>query len=1478
MRPETPSRVLGIRVRHIRAAAVLGTLATFAALTFAPAPLADTTFGGAGSGAGEMSRPEGIAVDRSNGRLYVADRNNRRVDVFNASGSFIMAFGWGVADGGSKLETCTTTCLAGLSGGGAGEFSEPSGIAVDNESTSSSYHDVYVFDRARVQKFSPGGEFLLAFGGGVISAGAAGTGDLTSGSTEVTSVANTSHRFEAGQMITGTGIPASTTVVAVSAGELTLSRPATASITGATMTVAEGAGNVPVNERQTVNVENPSGMGLSFEARSTSGFIYENTPASGPASIQSELEGLSNIGPGNVAVTGPVGGPYSIEFKGALADTNVGQLTVYGSGGAGEETVVNGHSEPGVCAIAANCSAGVAGDGQPGSFAEEDPIAVAGAAGTVYVADSTPEATESQQSYKARLEEFESDGDFLGQVGPLSPERLKNLAVAPSGDFYVDGLGTRGVQEYDASGHLLAELGPGEQLTLDAAGNLYVNTSEEDFPAIAEFDSSGSTLTRFGYGVLGFPSGGLAAYHNANGDVFVTLNGQEPEVQQLALPPAGPVTVLSKASSSGVLATTAVLHSYVNPEGHATTYHFQYVDKHDFEAEGGFASAHTQSTAESGPTGSDFVLHSVSTELTGLDPETVYYFRVVAANSAGLTEGTQASFETLPPLVLGNEWATEVSPEAAAVHAEVDPVGVDATGYFQYVDDATYKESGFADALAAPAVGEGATPLDFGSAITMTTAGTELYPLQTDTTYHYRLVASDGFVTEFGPAQTFSTPGPRAQGNEECPNQALRIGPSANLPDCRAYEMVSPVEKNNGDAIDVIDITGFRTRLDESALSGDAFSYTSARSFPGSVGAPYASQYLARRDPSTGWSSQPISPAQSPPDARCCYHDFDNEYQAFSPELTDGWFLLNAEPALASGGVEGSLDLYSRNNVTGGYGVVSTPEAGVSPVPVELALQGAEVQGTSSDGETTIFTTHEKLATTGTRGLEQLYDYSGGAVHFVCVLPSGSAITEPCSAGTPSSTGTGEDRENAVADALSTAGTRVYWTDIKGSPGAGTLYLRENPSQPQSALSGSRCTESEKACTVKVSETVSSEPAEFWTASADGSKALFTIGENLYEFDLASKQSTLIARKALGVAGASEDLAYVYFVSTEALGTGAQAGQPNLYMHHESEPVKYIATLASRDVSHSGFDDVASAPIYRVSRVTPDGRHLVFMSAADLTGYDNLDAVSGEPDDEVYSYEAGAATPVCISCDPSGARPVGRLVEEQSSGSTVWVAGAIPGWETQLYAPRALSDDGSRIFFESYGPLVPADTDGTLDVYEWEALGAGDCQSGGPSYSSPSGGCVSLISTGESAEDSLFLDASPSGNDVFIATGESLVSGDSGLVDVYDARVDGGFPVGPVATPCEGEACQAPPIAPIDATPASLTFFGAGNALSVPPAVASKPKSKPLTRAQKLARALKACRAKPRRRHPACERQARQKYGRKGAAAKRHARTRKASA
>jgi hypothetical protein len=97
--------------------------------------------------AGELDFPTGVATD-SSGDVYVADLENQRIDEFSAGGSFIQAYGWGVADGMFQFETCTSTCEAGWGGGGAGQLHNPTGVATDSSG------DVYVGDSARIDEFS----------------------------------------------------------------------------------------------------------------------------------------------------------------------------------------------------------------------------------------------------------------------------------------------------------------------------------------------------------------------------------------------------------------------------------------------------------------------------------------------------------------------------------------------------------------------------------------------------------------------------------------------------------------------------------------------------------------------------------------------------------------------------------------------------------------------------------------------------------------------------------------------------------------------------------------------------------------------------------------------------------------------------------------------------------------------------------------------------------------------------------------------------------------------------------------------------------------------------------------------------------------------------------------------------------------------------------------------------------------------------
>jgi hypothetical protein len=306
------------------------------------------------------------------------------------------------------------------------------------------------------------------------------------------------------------------------------------------------------------------------------------------------------------------------------------------------------------------------------------------------------------------------------------------------------------------------------------------------------------------------------------------------------------------------------------------------------------------------------------------------------------------------------------------------------------------------------------------------------------------------------------------------------------------------------------------------------------------------------------------------------------------------------------------------------------------------------------------------------------------------------------------------------------------------------------------------------------------------------------------------------------------------------------------------------------------------------------------MSDKDLTGYDTDDAVTGQPDEEVYLYHAPedlaaeAGTLVCGSCDPTGARPVGVAFEklkQDGEGLAVgrigsneeWlhnqgIAANVPGWtpwksQQATYQSRYLSDSG-RLFFNSSGALVPQDVNGTEDVYEYEPPGVGNCTAASVVYSVRSRGCVSLISSGQDARESGFLDASGTGGDVFFLTAARLVPQDyDTALDVYDARecteAAACYPAPAVTPPpCEtGDACKpAPTPQPlIFGAPASETFSGVGNLTpSASGVVVAKVKS--LTKAQKLARALKACHSSRGKRRRGCERQAKARFARRSPA------------
>ena len=206
------------------------------------------------------------------------------------------------------------------------------------------------------------------------------------------------------------------------------------------------------------------------------------------------------------------------------------------------------------------------------------------------------------------------------------------------------------------------------------------------------------------------------------------------------------------------------------------------------------------------------------------------------------------------------------------------------------------------------------------------------------------------------------------------------------------------------------------------------------------------------------------------------------------------------------------------------------------------------------------------------------------------------------------------------------------------------------------------------------------------------------------------------------------------------------------------------------------------------ARATASGSAFVFSTSTfdQFLGFN-----SGPPfTNQIYRYDVAKEKLSCVSCPPDDVVPSGNAILSNQDASNAGVANP-----TGSVAPsRGFSEDGNHVFFDTPDPLVPRDTNGTRDVYEWTPTR------------------ISLISSGHDSQPSFFLDSSADGSDVFFATKEGLDADDAdGSYDVYDAHVDGGF-LRREVTPCSGEECRSSASVPAGAqTAASKSFAGAGN-------------------------------------------------------------------
>ena len=1012
------------------------------------------------------------------------------------------------------------------------------------------------------------------------------------------------------------------------------------------------------------------------------------------------------------------------------------------------------------------------------------------------------------------VQEYDSAGNAGVRVELEGAESVSDLAIDSEGGIYVSEGTTEGfgvmhpVRRYSAAGVLLGVFDEvfeeqARSLTLDpATGEVFVN---QGLPQAGVAQVSGFTAAGVQRSVFATTTGELRegiAFGEKTGALYIVT--RQSHVTVVFPPPPGPV--VSGESVDHTEPTAVLVHAVVNPdtseEADTTSYWVEY---------GTSALYGSSAPLPEGTLPGSFNNDPVEVPLTGLQPRTEYHYRVVASDqcekepvahsgviSTCETQGSDHTFTTLPPALVEEEFAGDVRSSSVTLHASVNPLGSSTTYRFLYSPCET---------------GECAIPIPdqaIGSGKTLVQVEQHVQGLTAGQTYHYHLLATNLLGTETGPDRSFTT----------------QTGGEAGLPDSREWELASPPDKQGA----LLEGSNENHYLQAAAM-GDGIAYSASaptESGPHGNGEAEGMQILARRS-SSGWSNLDLAIPHSYPVGVTG----ELPYQAFSTDLSHGVLQPEGsfEPALSAEATEQGP--YLRDNTTNVFTPLVTPKDDDTGLPFgEEQGEGQCVQVTCGPAfeDATPDLSHILLGVHG-RNLHSkpllkeaseggLYEWSAGKLSPVGVLPPG----------TPELGGAtlGGGQAGVMSHVVSDDGSRVFFAGRNG-----LLFMRDMTRK----------------------ETIEIGEGEFQGASADGTLVFYSGHE--CEIPLAG---TLECKPVLGehgeelqdgsVLATGEDGTWVYFQEKESI-----------YVRHGNGPAKQVAA----NIGHIKNPLTTSVlfPQEDPWRASPNGEWFAFASDQPLTGYDNRDAVTGRPDVEVYLYDAVAGRLVCASCDPTGARPRGAPPGSLKLAAYAlrWeasFAASVPGWGPYangfaVYDPRFISDQG-RLFFNSVGALVPKDVNGQVDVYQYEPPGVGSCsestETGTVLYSPAAHGCVGLISSGESPEESAFEDASVTGEDVFFLSSSRLSTLDlDGSLSLWDAHVcTVGSPCLPalVSRPpaCDTEAsCKAAPSSQpvVFGAPASATFVGVGNVVSGPLAVSRVAKHRTLVCRRGLVRRRGRC-------------------------------------
>jgi sugar lactone lactonase YvrE len=1211
---------------------------------------------------------------------------------------------------------------------------------------------------------------------------------------------------------------------------------------------------------------------------------------------------LSLVSNSGVAVNSTTGDVY-------VADTGNARVDQFDSGGSFVRAwgfgVADGLPAFETCTL--SCQAGVQGSGA-GQFTTPTFVAVDNSGGPpdgdVYVADTATNLVQKFDASGALVSAWGAGGQLDGSAATLGPfGSLGGIAVDSGGSlwafdtnvhFFEFADDSSFTQDFDKSGNFGVSAAG---LAVDAAGNLYF---ARGFPVVEVLSTAppnppGTELGQITDGSV--TTTGLAV-DQASGDIYADDAGSVIRRYDSSCAPSGsgctpadsfgsgdlsgaaglavdaatgtlyaadtgngriaafsPVTLadVTTGAASSVGPTSATLNGSVNPVGvQLTDCHFDY----------GTTTAYGQSAPcipDAGSIGADSSEHAVSADIPGLDPGVTYHFRLVAANANGPTDGLDSTFNTPPPPSIESATATNITATSADLNARINPGGSDTTYHFEYGTSTSYGTS-----VPVP-------DADIGSGTADVAVTTHLTGLSANTTYHWRVLATNPSGTVgAGADHTF-----------------IYDSSGVGLPDNRAYEMVTPPQKN-GALIGGISITAL---FPDIALDGQRVvaasiqCFAGATSCNGSVGTSVGTPYSFTRT-SAGWLTTPLAPpATQFPESTTRGYAADTGAALFSmptaPSGEDDFYKREADGSF----VDIGPNTAPSDGARGPSGGFTANKRQVQTLDLSHLIWSDQNYHWPFDG------------TVG--GGFTVYEYAGSANTQPLLVGVGGPNDGPGSSDLISACQTAAGPLVGSAPGIISAdGRTVFFTafgdDDSACTGVGPVFgTGANSATPVPAdalyvrIDGDRSSahtvaisaRSAADCTTPACTGSSPGDALFAGASTDGSKAFFTDtqqltddasqdstggdsavnacretsgpnGCNLYLYDFgapAGHELTAVSAgdssgggpRVQGVAAISPDGSHAYFVAKGVLTTTANAqgqapsdGADNLYAYERDAAnpagrLAFIATLADSHAESIGWISGAGAP----ANVTPDGRFLVFTSSNRLTADDS----SRSGAQQVFRYDAQTGQLIRISVGEGGFNDNGNRSAPtpcELNGCPEDATVSAPHFVLNPRANPTMSDDGAYVFFDSPVGLTPRALDAVRigtnpngnpiyaqNIYEWHAGrvalisdGRDTSQNSGTNPACP-GAQIGIPSS------TCLLGTDASGQNVFFTTPDALVAQDTDTeLDYYDARVCAASspciqPPAPPAPACGADTCHAfsGPVAPASEGP-TVTFSGPGNA------------------------------------------------------------------